>query len=77
MARQAVPARAVRGRLALATMRLSATRARFSLMPKRPVRRTSWATGNSGGSMPSNALASTERAVSGTRHWRPAPECIT
>ena len=46
-------------------MRLSATRARFSLMPKRLVRRTSWATGSSGGSMPSSALARTDRAVSG------------
>ena len=46
-------------------MRLSATRARFSLMPKSPVNRTSWATGSSGGSMPSSALASTDRAVRG------------
>ena len=48
-----------------ATMRLRATRARFSLMPNSPVRRTNWATGSSGGSMPSRALAMTERAVSG------------
>ena len=46
-------------------MRLSATRARFSLIPNRPVSRTSWATGSSGGSMPRSALARTDRAVSG------------
>ena len=48
-----------------ATMRLRATRARLALMPKRPLKRTSWATGSSGGSMPKRALASTDRAVNG------------
>ncbi len=46
-------------------MRLSATRARFPLIPNSPDRRTRWETGSSGGSSPSRALASTDRAVSG------------
>ena len=49
-----------------ATIRLSATRARLSLIPNRPANLTRWATGNSGGSSPSRALASTDRAVSGS-----------
>src|SRR5487761_1166342 len=50
---------------AVATMRDSATRALFSLMPNRPATCTNWATGSAGGSAPRKVLASTERAVSG------------
>jgi hypothetical protein len=46
-------------------MRLRATLALFALMPKRELNRTSWATGNSGGSIPKRALASTDRAANG------------
>jgi hypothetical protein len=46
-------------------MRLRATRARLALIPKSPVRRTSWATGSSGGSIPKSELARTDRAVKG------------
>ena len=53
-----------------ATIRLSATRARFGLIPNRPARCTRWATGSSGGSSPSSALARTDRAVSGARSPR-------
>ena len=46
-----------------ATIRLRATRARFSLTPNREAMCTRWATGSSGGSSPSRVLARTDRAV--------------